>query len=74
MPETAERISTSQFCINSDEDLDAFMHSIYYTGNAADAMYTPEQVLNMTAFGNPDATYAGLRDLLALMTIEDLAK
>ncbi len=74
MPETAERISTSQFCINSDEDLDAFMHSIYYTGNAADAMFTPEQVLNMTAFGNPDATYAALRDLLAHMTIEDLAK
>ena len=74
MPETAERISTSQFCINSDEDLEAFMHSIYYTGNAADAMYTPEQVLNMTAFGNPDATYAGLRDLLAHMTIEDLAR
>ncbi len=74
MPEAAERISTSQFCINSDEDLDVFVHSIYYTGNAADAMFTPDQVLNMTAFGNPDATYAGLRDILAHMTIEDIAK
>lgn len=74
MPEDAERVSTSQFCINSDEDLAAFMGSIYYTGSADNAMYTPEEVLNMTAFGNPDATYAGLRDMLAHMTIEDLAK
>lgn len=74
MPENAERVSTSQLCINSDEDMDAFVKSIYYTGNAADAMFTPEEVLNMTAFGNPDATYAALRELLAHMTIEDLAR
>ena len=74
MPENAERVSTSQLCINSDEDMEAFTQSIYYTGNAANAMFTPEEVLNMTAFGNPDATYAGLRELLAHMTIEDLAK
>ncbi len=74
MPEAAERISTSQLCINSDEDLDAFMNSLYFTGNAADAMFTPEEVLNMTAFGNPDATYAALRDILAHMTVEDLTK
>lgn len=74
MPEAAERISTSQLCINSDEDLDAFMNSLYFTGDAADAMFTPEEVLNMTAFGNPDATYAALRDILAHMTVEDLTK
>jgi len=74
MPEDAERVSTSQFCMNSDEDLAAFMANVYYTGNAADAMFTPDEVLNMTAFGNPEATYAGLRDLLSHMTIEDLAK
>lgn len=74
MPAAAERISTSQFVINSDEDLALFMNNIYFTSNAADAMFTPEEVLNMTAFGNPDATYAGLRDILAHMTIEDLAK
>lgn len=72
MPEDAERISTTQFCVNSNEDLDVFMHSLYFTGDAADAMFTPEQVLEMTAFGNPDATYAGLRDILAHMTIEDI--
>ncbi len=74
MPEDAERISTTQFCVNSDEDMEVFSHSLYYTGNAADAMFTPEQVLNMTAFGNPDATYAGLRDILAHMNIEDISK
>lgn len=74
MPETAERVSCSQLCINSDEDVDAFVKSIYYTGNAADAMFTPEQVLDMTAFGNPDATYAGLREILAHMNIEDISK
>ena len=74
MPEAAERISTTQFVINSDEDLAIFMNNIYFTGDAANAMFTPEEVLNMTAFGNPDATYAGLRDILAHMTIEDLAK
>lgn len=74
MPATAERISTTQFCINSDEDMAVFTKSLYYTGNAADAMFTAEDVLNMTAFGNPDATYAGLRDILAHMTIEDIQK
>jgi len=74
MPEDAERISTTQFCVNSDEDMEVFKHSLYYTGNAADAMFTPEQVLQMTAFGNPEATYAGLRDILAHMNIEDIAK
>ena len=74
MPEDAERVSTSQFIVNSDEDMELFMNSLYYTGNAADAMFTPDEVLAMTAFGNPDATYAALRDILAHMTIEDLAK
>lgn len=72
MPEDAERVSTTQLCINSDEDLELFMSSLYYTGNADDAMFTPDEVLNMTAFGNPDATYAGLKDILAHMAVEDL--
>lgn len=71
-PEDAERISSTQFCINSDEDLEVFKGSVYFTADAADAMYTAEEVLNMTAFGNPDATYAALRDQLAHMTIEDI--
>ncbi|MBQ9308950.1 MAG: hypothetical protein IJ229_13595 [Clostridia bacterium] len=74
MPEAAERVSTSQFCINSDEDLELFVNNIYYTGKAENAMYTPDDVLALTAFGNPEATYAGLKDILAHLTMEDLAK
>lgn len=60
MPEQAERISTEQYIINSDEDMETFLGTVYSTGDAADAAYTPEDVLNLTAFGNPDATYADL--------------
>ncbi|MCD7884292.1 MAG: hypothetical protein LUI87_11410 [Lachnospiraceae bacterium] len=71
-PEDAERVSCSQFCINSDEDMEIFQNSIYYTANADDAMFTAEEVLNMTAYANEEATYADLKDLLSHMTIEDL--
>lgn len=60
MPETAERIGTEQYIVNSDEDMAVFVDSLYNTGDAETAVWTPEDVLNMTAFGNPDATYAGL--------------
>ena len=36
--------------------------------DAANAAYTPEDVLNMTAFGNPDATYAGLVEAVQTLT------
>lgn len=71
-PEDAERKSTAQIIINSDEDMDLFMESVYYTGNAEDAMFTAEEVLNMTAYANPDATYAALTETLDKMTVEDL--
>ena len=60
MPEKAERISTELYIVNSDEDMELYVNSLYNTADAANAAYTPEDVLNMTAFGNPDATYAGL--------------
>lgn len=60
MPEKAERISSEEYIVNSDEDMELYLKSIYYTSDAADAAYTPEDVLNLTAFGNPDATYADL--------------
>lgn len=68
MPEKAERISTEQYIINSDEDMALYVKSIYNTGNAEDAAYTPEDVLNMTAFGNPDATYADLVKAVQCLT------
>lgn len=71
-PAVAERKSCSTLIINSDEDIEKFKGSIYLTGNAADAFFTPEEVLALTAYGNPDATYAGLCEILEHMTIEDI--
>lgn len=71
-PAEAERRSCTQFLINSDEDLEKFEHSIYLSFKPEDALLTPEEVLALTAYGNPDATYAGLCEILDHMTIEDL--
>ena len=71
-PAEAERKSCSTFIINSDEDLAKFEHSIYLSYKAEDALLSPEDVLNLTAFGNPNATYADLCEILNHMTIEDL--
>jgi len=71
-PAEAERKSCSTFIINSDEDLELFKNSVYLTFNGEDALFSPEDVLNLTAYGNPDATYAGLCEILDHMTIEDL--
>ncbi|MCM1173663.1 MAG: hypothetical protein NC341_01295 [Blautia sp.] len=71
-PAEAERISTAQYVINSDEDMAKFQKSCFYTKDAANAMYTPQDVLNMTAYGNPDATYADLKGILSTMTIDSI--
>lgn len=71
-PATAERKSVSVLLINSDEDLVKFQSSIYLSFKPEDALLTPEEVLALTAYGNPDATYAGLCEILDHMTIEDL--
>lgn len=71
-PAEAERISTAQYVINSDEDMAKFQKSCFYTKDAANAMYTPQDVLNMTAYGNPDATYADLKGILSEMTIDSI--
>ncbi len=71
-PATAERKSVSVLLINSDEDLAKFQSSIYLSFKPEDALLTPEEVLALTAYGNPDATYAGLCEILDHMTIEDL--
>ena len=68
MPEKAERISSEQYIVNSDEDMELYLKSLYNTSDAADAAYTPEDVLNLTAFGNPDATYADLVSAVQCLT------
>ena len=50
MPEKAERISTEQYIVNSDEDMERFCKILLYTtADVSAAAYTPEDVLNMTA-------------------------
>lgn len=71
-PAEAERRSCTQFIINSDEDLEKFENCIYLSFKPEDALLTPEEVLALTAYSNPDATYAGLCEILDHMTIEDL--
>lgn len=71
-PAEAERKSCTQFIINSDEDIEKFKNCIYLSFKPEDALLTPEDVLNLTAFGNPDATYAGLCEILDHMTMEDI--
>lgn len=68
MPEKAERISTEQYIVNSDEDMELFVNSLYTTADVSAVAYTPEDVLNMTAFGNPDATYADLVSAVQCLT------
>ena len=71
-PAEAERRGSSVLVINSDEDLAKFQHSIYLSFKPEDAFLTPEEVLALTAYNNPDATYAGLVDMLNHMTIDDI--
>ena len=74
-PAEAERRSCFSIILNSDEDMDAFVnHSFYITGNMDDALYSPEQVVNMTAVANPDATYADLCAILNQMTFDYIHK
>ena len=68
LPEKAERFSTEQYIVNSDEDMELFVNSLYTTADVSAAAYTPEDVLNMTAFGNPDATYADLVSAVQCLT------
>ena len=74
-PAEAERVSCFSIIVNSDEDMDLFVnHSFYITGNLDDALYSAEQVKNMTAVANPNATYADLVSIMDQMTIEHIHK
>jgi len=50
----------------------AFEKNIYFTANASDALFTPEEVLNMTAYANPDATYEQLKKSISTLTVDSL--
>ena len=49
-----------------------FKNFLYLTFKPEDAFLSPEDVLNLCAFVNPDATYADLCAILDHMTIEDI--
>lgn len=72
MPATAERRSVLSIIINSDEDMAKYRTYLAVTGKAADSLFTPEQVVQMTAVANPNATYAQLVETLNHMTINDI--
>ena len=72
MPETAERIATNQFVVNSDEDMEKMLTNIYSTGNYEDALITAEDVAELTAVANPDATYAGLVETVQGFSIDSI--
>jgi hypothetical protein len=71
-PAEAERVSSVQIVINSDEDLAKFETSLYYTKDPANALYSADEVLAMTAYANPDATYADLKAILSSISIDDI--
>jgi len=71
-PAEAERRDCSTIIINSDEDLAKFKSCIYLSFKMEDAFLTADEVLNLTAYANPDATYAGLVEILDHMTVEDI--
>ena len=73
-PAVAERRSCTSFIINSDDDMALFEKSIYLTNNPQYALLSPQDVVNLTAVANPNATYANLVEILNHMNIEDLAK
>ena len=71
-PAEAERHGCSVLLINSDEDLAKFQGSLYLTAKPEDAFLTPEEIVALTAYNNPDATYAGLVETINHMTIDDI--
>lgn len=72
MPEKAERIPSSLIVVNSDEDMDKMLTNLYSTGEAENAMLSAEDVVNLTAVVNPDATYADLVEAVQSMTIDTM--
>lgn len=70
MPEAAERVDSSVLVANSDETMDQMMKSLYATGNSDDAFLTADDVANLTAVANPDATYAGLVEKIQSLNLD----
>lgn len=73
LPEKSERVDCSPMILLSDEDMAAVVeNSIYYTADYSKAFLSGEEVVQLCASYNPDATYAGLVDAVKHMGVEDL--
>ena len=73
LPESAERVDCSPMIVLSDEDMSKVVNSsMYYTADYADAFLTGEELVQLCASYNPDATYAGLVEAINQMAVEDL--
>ena len=73
LPEKAERVDCSVLEIMSDEDMAKVKESaMYYSADFADSFLTAEEVVNLCASYNPNATYAGLVDAINHMSVDDL--
>lgn len=72
LPDT-EVVACSPLVILSDEDMEAVVNnSIYYSADYSKALITGEDIVNMCASYNPDATYAGLVDAVNHLSVDDL--
>lgn len=72
MPAT-ERVDCQPIIILSDEDMEKVKSSsMYYTADYADALITGEDIVNMCASYNSDATYAQLVESLQHLGVDDL--
>lgn len=72
LPQT-EVIGCSPLVILSDADMEAVVNnSIYYSADYSKALITGEDIVNMCASYNPEATYAGLVDAMNHLGVDDL--
>ena len=72
LPE-AERVDCQPIIILSDEDMAKVKeNSLYYSADYADALITGEDIVNMCASYNPDATYANLVESLQHLGVDAL--
>lgn len=73
LPEKAERVDCSVLEIMSDEDMEKVKSSsMYYNADFSRSFLTGEDVVNLCASYNPNATYAGLIDAINHMSVADL--
>ena len=73
LPATAERVDCSAMNVMNDADMAKIVNSsIYYSADFSKSLLTGEDVKNLCASYNENATYANLVDVVNHMGVEDL--